>query len=215
MNLAGPSSSNNDIVYHCYVHDSKTYGIGIGPGVNEQVLDNWVVNSWANGIILYAGGNDLVQGNTVVGVSDVGISVSGGNSGEGPISNVLVTQNFVENVNLHISPFGQNTGSGLYAGDNGQANNVVFSNNYVANGIYGIVSCPYSGSQSSITITGNTVNGFTSNGVVAYATSGLTITSNIFNEPASALSNGVPWWYDSATSSIVIQNNYVNGVLDS
>jgi len=214
INLSGPSSSNNDVVEHCYIHDAKTVGIGIGPGVNEQVLDNWVQNSWANGITMYGGqnSNDIVQGNIVDGASDVGISISGQNSnGNAPITNVLVTGNTVLNINMHISPFGQNTGAGLYAGDNGYAQTVTFSNNYVSTGTYGIVSDPYTGSNSAITISGNTVVGFTKNGVYAEETNGLTISGNTFSLPASALA----WWVDTDCTNVVIQNNYVNGVLET
>ena len=213
ISLTGPSSSNNDVVEHCYIHDAKTYGIGIGPGSNEQVLDNWVQNSWANGIIVGGGGgNDLVEGNIVDGASDVGISISGSNNaGNPPITNVLVTGNTVLNINMHISPFGQNTGAGLYAGDNGYAQNVTFSNNYVSTGTYGIVSDPYTESNSAITISGNTVVGFTKNGVYAEETNGLTISGNTFSLPASALA----WWVDTDCTNVVIQNNYVNGVLET
>jgi len=176
--------SSNDVVKNVYIENEKTYGIYFEGGSSEQVLDNTVANSWANGIIMYGGSNHLVEGNTVNGASDVGISISGTNSGgNAPITNVLVTGNTVSNINLNISPFGQNSGVGLMAGDNGNVQNVTYSDNSMTNMKYGVSDCPYSGTNVDVTITGNTMTSNTVNDIYASNTSTLVITNNTFVSP--------------------------------
>jgi len=70
-------NSANTTIEHCYVHDTKTVGIYLVSGNSDAILYNNVVNNNANGIQVGWSTNDLIQGNTVNGASDVGISISG------------------------------------------------------------------------------------------------------------------------------------------
>ena len=203
--------SSNNVVEHCYVHDAKTYGIYVA-GSSESVLDNLVVNSHANGIIMYGGSDDLVQGNVVNGASDVGISLSGTNeNGNAPITNVLCTGNTVSNINLDISPFGQNSGGGIMVGDNGYGENITISNNQISTMTFGVSDDPYTGTNIDVTITGNTITNALYDGVYAALTSGLTISGNSFTVPSEA----VAWKIDVSVTNLIIEDNYVNGVLVS
>jgi hypothetical protein len=182
QNGIGTWQSNNDVVQNVYVENEKTYGISFqGSG---QVLNNQVVNSWANGIIMYGGSNDLVQGNVVNGASDVGISISGtDDNGNAPITNVLCTGNTVSNVNLNISPYGQNSGVGIMVGDNGYDENVTVSNNKISNVKFGVSVDPYTGTNTDVYVTGNTITSATINDVYAEHTSTLVISNNVFVNP--------------------------------
>ena len=202
--------SSNNVVEKNYIHDAKTYGIYVA-GNNEQVLDNLVDNSHANGIIAYGGSGDVIEGNSVIGASDVGISISGTNEGSGPIENVLCTGNFISTINLQESPFGQNSKVGIDVGDNGNDQNITVSNNQVTNMEWGIDSDPYSGTNTDITITGNTIWDITGYGIYIYGTNTLTIANNVFNSP---LGDG-PWTIQSAVTGLTMYGNVVNGVVET
>jgi len=202
--------SSNNVVEKNYIHDAKTYGIYVA-GNNEQVLDNLVDNSHANGIIAYGGSGDVIEGNSVIGASDVGISISGTNEGSGPIENVLCTGNFISTINLQESPFGQNSKVGIDVGDNGNDQNITVSNNQISTMTFGVSDDPYTGTNTDVTITGNTITNALYDGVYASGTSGLTISGNTFTVPSGA----VAWKIDTGVTGLVIENNYVNGVLET
>lgn len=91
----------------------------------------------------------MVEGNTVNGASDVGISISGdsGTRTRTVLTNAIASDNIVENVNLNISPFlGGNGGSGdgILDRDNGAASNVTVIGNTVqstaSNGVIPILA---------------------------------------------------------------------------
>ena len=172
-------NSNNDVVEHCYVHDDKTYGMEIY-GTSDNILDNWVVNSNANGIILYGGSNYLVEGNSVVGASDVGISISGMETNS-PITNVLCSGNFISEMNLGVSPFQEDTGEGILIGDNGPATSVTVSGNQVSTVLFGVYSGPAVGTNDNITISGNHVSSATEDGIDVWTTTGATVQGNTVN----------------------------------
>ncbi|MGA8904755.1 MAG: right-handed parallel beta-helix repeat-containing protein [Candidatus Bathyarchaeia archaeon] len=203
--------SSNDIMEHCYVLNWKTYGIYFGGGSSNQVLYNGVVNSWANGIIMYGSSNSVVKGNTVIGVSDVGISISGMDSTATNMENILCSQNTVLDVNMGISPFGQNSGVGIMVGDNGASENVTVSNNQISTVSFGVSDGPYgSAANILVIISGNTIRATTIDGIYAAQTTGLTISGNTFT-----FSQGVAWNMDPGVTGLVIANNYVNGVLET
>jgi parallel beta-helix repeat protein len=65
----------NIVIENCYVHDCRTFGIGMSYGTNSTIQNNEVDNSGANGITIdnqEGGGGITVQGNVVNGASDVG-----------------------------------------------------------------------------------------------------------------------------------------------
>jgi len=201
--------SSNDVIEHVYIHDEKTYGISSDAGSSNQILDNQVANSDANGIIMYGGSNHLVQGNVVNGASDVGISISGTNdNGNAPITNALCTQNTASNVNLDVSPFGQNSGVGIMVGDNGYATTITVSDNQISVASFGVSSDPYSGTNVDVTISGNTIQSTTVDGVYAEATTGITIENNLF-----IISAGADIYLASDVSGSVIENNVIEYTL--
>jgi len=177
---------NNLVVQHCYIHDVKDFGIGVY-GNSVKILDNYITNTNANGIQIngIAGGASdyLVEGNSIVGFSDVGISVSG-SSPNPAISGALVTDNYVYNGLLGLSPFSVNSGDGIYVGDNGAASNITVSGNQIYNVKGGIVSSPGgSGTiyNTNIALLGNQIHETTSNGMYAQKTTKLSIVDNVLD----------------------------------
>jgi hypothetical protein len=133
-------NTTNTVVQNCYVHDCKTYGIGI-TGTACRILNNYVVNSNANGIILFGCTESIVKGNVVNGASDVGLDLSGGQPN--PTTDILCEGNVVTNVNLGVSPWSLNSGIGIMVGDNGPANRVSVKGNIVIScGSFGLFSGP-------------------------------------------------------------------------
>jgi len=135
-------NTTNTVVQNCYVHDCKTYGIGI-TGTACRILSNYVVNCNGNGIILFGCTQSIVKGNVVDGASDVGLDVSGGQPT--PTTDILCEGNIVTNVNLGASPWSLNTGIGIMVGDNGPASRVSVKGNMVDScGSFGLYSAPSS-----------------------------------------------------------------------
>jgi parallel beta-helix repeat protein len=128
-------------IERCYVRDNKTYGIFVIDHGYDTVSNNYLYDNLSNGLDIYAGpnggGNDIVQGNIIVGTSDVGLDISGYSSSV-YISNVICTGNVVEQPNIGLDPWGQNSGVGISAGDTGPVNNVTIANNEVYGAVYGI-----------------------------------------------------------------------------
>jgi len=177
--------SNNDVIERTYIHDEKTYGIQ-ATGQNIKILDNAVVNSNANGIILYGGSDYLVEGNTVDGSSDVGISISG-QSSTVTISNVLCTDNTILNTILDVSPYGVNSGDGIITGDNGIAGgNITISNNYIDVAYIGM----WISQTQGLTVSGNTI--------IPTATAGWGVGIAIGEAD------------DEPTESVIVQNNLIS-----
>jgi parallel beta-helix repeat protein len=102
---------SNGIIKNCHVHDCRVFGISLDLATNCKVLNNFVEDSDANGITVsnFGGGNgNVVEGNTVDGASDVGIT------GWDAID-YTVQNNIVKNVSLNTSPFAQNSHIGIMA----------------------------------------------------------------------------------------------------
>lgn len=203
-------NSNNTVIERCYVHDVKTYGIA-ATGMNIKILDNQVQNANANGISVYTMYDYLVEGNTVDGASDVGIGVSGGSSTIG-ISNVIVEDNTILNIDMDISPWGVNSGVGIIVGDNGIAGgNITIENNYIDVAYTGM----WINQCQGVTITGNTIIPTSTSGWgvgMAIGESGDEVTENILiecNSISQAPSGGI-YLYSTAPSSVQVLNNVIN-----
>jgi parallel beta-helix repeat protein len=202
----GTDESSNDVIEHCYIVNEKTYGIYFQGGSSDQVLYNEVADSWANGIILYGTSNSLVEGNTVNGASDVGISISGTSSSSTSIENVTATENSVYNIDLGESPFGANSRVGIMVGDNGADEDITVSANQVFNG--GICIDPYSGTNVNILVSGNTIYPTDGDNIYATDTSGLTISNNVITVTAGYTAI----YIDVGVTGLVETNNTINGV---
>lgn len=199
-------NSNNDVIERCYVHDSKTYGIQVY-GTADRILNNYVVNNNANGIIVYGGSDYNVEGNTVDGASDVGISVSGQDSTHF-INGTIVSDNIVKNINLGVSPFGVNSGVGIYVADNAPAYGTIVSNNNIYNVGYAIWID--SGATDTI-VEGNYIHSFTGHPAVELAGAGVLFQANLVNGIASSpTSSALAIDYSPATGVSVIGNQFLN-----
>jgi len=149
--------------------------------------------------------NYLVEENTVSGASDVGISIGSIDVGV-PISNALCMGNTVESINLGVSPFGVNSATGIYVGDNGYATNVTVSGNYIASASYGITSSSAGGSSTNqdILISGNTIQSTTTDGIFASKTIFLRILANFID-----ISTGTALLVASSVTDASISGNQI------
>ena len=196
---------NDESISNVYEHNAKTVGLKTW-GNDEKILNNWVVDSDADGIQTSTGSGSVIQGNTVNGASDVGISISGGASSS--ISNVLCTGNVVENVNLGVSPYGGNTGNGIIVGDNGIAQGVTISDNVISQSAFAeINSGTGAGANKDVLILGNMMySGYAGveYAVLASNTAGLDIRDNFMDFSAG---NGIN--IDSASTNVAITGNQI------
>jgi len=224
---------SNNVIEHCFVHDDKTYGIQAWDTGSLKILNNWIINNNANGILTSGGSDILVQGNMVNGASDVGISMGG--SKDQTAYSLTCEDNTVENVNLGISPFGTLTGVGIYIGDMGAVTqatvigNVVFdisdegiftsatfynqdltiANNVIYDSVVGLSI----GKGSDTTITGNVISNIYSAtsglaGVtISDTASTLTFSGNTIRDVTTPNGYGIT---DSSPNS-VIEDNIIDG----
>jgi len=103
---------NNIRVEYVYVHDCKTFGIGVAYGNNPIIADNWVVNCNANGIGIDGSMvGAVVSHNVIIGASDVGLDIG---AFDGNIVGSTFDNNIVQDISLGLSPFGVNSGDGIY-----------------------------------------------------------------------------------------------------
>jgi len=172
-------------VERVYVHDEKTYGIHVEGG-NSLILNNYLYDDLSNGINQYPGPNgytnDLVEGNVVVGTSDVGIDCGSGYSPTVYISNVVCVGNQVSNANLGLDPWGLNSGTGISIGDTGPAKNVTVLENQVYGAIHGIQAYGYSANPNiDAQVIDNQVYDTTAGGIDAYYTTSLLIQNNLID----------------------------------
>ena len=198
---------SNCIVERNYIHDVKTLGIYIH-GTNIKILDNDVVNSNANGIIVSGGSNYLVEGNIVNGASDVGISISG-TSATQTISGVVCEGNIITNINLDVSPYGANSGDGIITGDNGIAGgNITISNNYVDVAYVGM----WISQTQGVTVSGNTIiptaTGWGVGIAIGAAGDEPTESAIIESNHISSASDGI-YVYSSTTSTVQFLDNTI------
>jgi parallel beta-helix repeat protein len=129
----------NLVLENNLVHDCRTTGLVVGAGTGCQVLNNRVLNSGANGITIGnadGGGNTLVQGSTINGASDVGISTCEG-------IDVIISSNTVTNVTANESPFGGNDHVGIMQEYSSQK--ITVSNNIVTGCDEGLSNAPVPG----------------------------------------------------------------------
>jgi parallel beta-helix repeat protein len=144
----------NLVLENNFIHDCLTYGLCVGAGVGCQVLNNRVVNSGANGITIAngdGGGTTLVQGNTVNGASDVGITTWTG-------IGVTISNNTVTNVINNDSPYGINSHIGIMQEQSSQKITVI--NNSVQGCDEGLSNAPDPGQlNTDVTWQGNEIAG--------------------------------------------------------
>jgi hypothetical protein len=174
------SDSDGTIIQRVYVHDAKTYGISV-EAINVQVLNNWVVNSNANGItVSQPSVNVLVQGNVVNGASDVGIDINGGGVST-KVEDVICTENWVYNINLGVSPFSVNAGTDIAVGDNGPAVNVTVALNNLYGGKEGISTYTSAGTNLDILLSNNLIHSTTTYGISGNTATALTIQGGLIS----------------------------------
>jgi hypothetical protein len=212
---------SNDVVERCYVHDDKSNGINIYGGTQDSILDNWVVNSNANGITVDTGSQYTIQGNTVVGASDVGISIAGDDTQSGPaglVTYVTCSGNLVKNINLHVSPYGINSGDGILVGDVGAAEHVTVTGNTVENagssssGVgSGIDSYPPSSvTNLDVTISNNAMYNLPEGIHIAYTTSAYVSGNTIDGVSSTAYGSAV--YIEPTGSNVTITGNSIENV---
>ena len=130
MNGINTYQCSNGTVNNCLIHDARYYGISIEVGSNCIVINNTVLNSNSNGIVVSSasthGSGHQVINNLVNGASEVGISCWEANG-------ALVQGNKVQNITLNNSPTGTNTHVGILAEGRSPCINCTFSNNTVSN----------------------------------------------------------------------------------
>jgi hypothetical protein len=195
---------NRNTVQHVYEHDAKNAGIWVW-GNEEKILNNWVLNNNANGIQCDPGTGSLVQGNTVNGASDVGISMSGGASAV--ISNALCTDNTIENVNLGVSPYGGNTGVGIMVGDNGPVSGVTVSDNVIINAAFAGINIDGGAgppTNKDVLVSGNAIYSTASYSILVGFTAGLVIQDNYMDFSAGSGIN-----VGSASTDVMISGNQI------
>jgi len=168
-------------IQRVYEHDAKTDGI-VTHGNDNQVLFNWAVNNDADGILFEGGvgSGGLVQGNTVDGASDVGVSMSG-QTGPTPLYDALCTENTIRNVNLGISPYGGNTGLGIDIGDDGLAINVTASLNQISNTAFAGIDVSGGTFNRNIIVSQNQLHATGTYSILADHTIGLTMDDNFID----------------------------------
>jgi hypothetical protein len=200
-------NTTNTLVQNCYVHDCKTYGIA-ATGRACRILNNYIVNSNANGIILYGCTGSVVKGNVVNGASDVGLDVSGGQPN--PTVDILCEGNVVTNVNLGVSPWNLNTGVGIMVGDNGFANRVTVKGNIIDTcGGFGLYSGPPSGTTNSdIVFEGNQIYNC-QGGVSGGNTDRWAVKDNLIDTTSARNNNGDGVFLPSGTSHGTIEGNVI------
>jgi len=195
--------SSNDLIEHVYFHDCKTYGAQIGRGNNDNVLYSQFGHNGGNGLLMYGVTNSLIEGNTVNGASDVGLDASG--AGSTYANNVTVTGNWVYNVNLGLSPWGLNTGIGIMTGDDGPAENIQITNNYVQGAKVGIDSDASPDTNTNILISGNTIESTRYAALYLVSTSGVTVKNNTFyicSDETVVYESGVTGYSSSGNTTI-------------
>jgi parallel beta-helix repeat protein len=180
-------NSKDSVIEHCYVHDNKTYGVAVY-GTEDSILNNWIVNSWSNGITIFGGSDYSIRGNVVDGSSDVGISISGEHSWATPaISRVTCIGNIIQNANLGVDPWGQNSGVGIAIGDQGPATQITVSENQVYGAKIAVFCSGLSASMRDIDvqISDNQLYSPTSYGVQVIYTTSVVVQGNIVDTPTS------------------------------
>jgi len=207
-----PTSKNSDGInaYLCsnlvldsnYVHDCRTHGLRIGAGTDCKILNNRVLNSGANGITVAngdGGARTLVQGNTVNGASDVGISTWTG-------IDVTIANNTVMNVTANESPYallgipGCNSHVGIMQEESSQRISV--NNNYIQNCENGLSNAPSPGQlNTDVTWQGNQVYDCKR----AMSVNNAARTSIISNQIARTMEKGI--YVDSQASAVQITGN--------
>jgi parallel beta-helix repeat protein len=201
-------NTDNSTIQNVVVHDNKNVGIDTEKSTSINILNNYVKDSYANGIEVTAGSNLLIQGNTVDGSSDVGISISGDNaiSGGDPVTNVICTGNIIYHLNLGLSPYHSNAAVGIDIGDNGFATHVIASENQIHGpGQDGVEVNPGLGTDADITVSNNQVGNESLQGVYGTLTSELLITSNLVqNSGAEGILT------TSSVTGLSVSNNSVN-----
>ena len=94
----------------------------------------------------------------------------------------------------------------------GADQNVTVSNNYIPGGLlFGITVGPYSGTDVDVMVSGNKISNALYDGVYAEETNGLTIGGNNFTVPPGAVASKI----DTGVSGLLIENEYVNGLLET
>jgi len=200
-------------IQNVFVHDNKDMGIDTEKSASISILNSYVKNSYANGIEVTAGSNILIQGNTVVGSSDVGISISGDNvaSGSGPITNVICTGNTIERFNLGISPYGSNAAIGLDIGDNGFSTHVLASGNRIyGSGNDGVEVNPGLGTNLDITVSNNQISATSLQGIYGTRTTHLLIVGNLIDD-----SGNEAILTTSSVTGLSVSDNYMNATTNT
>jgi hypothetical protein len=225
---ASTTGTNDETIEHCYIQNAKTYGIVIG-GYNEQILNNRVVDSGANGIQVNPGSDDLIQGNIVNEAPQVGISLAG-YTGEGPLAHT----NCIGNIISNIGGGAKDWGVGIAIGDNGIATQIVVSNNQVTNATQGIESVGDGGNNTDIQISDNIVNSTTQYGIFGASTNTLSVEGNIVSDYSeygmrfltpetnvkvtdNSIHANITRGYGAIQVTVpytLIQGNYVNDMID-
>ncbi len=223
-------NSKDSVIEHCYVHDNKTYGVSVY-GTEDSILNNWVVNSWSNGITVFGGSDYVVQGNIVDGSSDVGISISGESTWTRPtISKALCIGNIIHNANLGVDPWGQNSGVGIAIGDQGPATQITVSENQVYEAKIAVFCSGWSASMRDIDvqISDNQLNASTNYGIQVILTTSAVIQSNVIDTPGlhgiitdptdvdislsgNHISNAGQYGIDNSAPYALIEDNHFDG----
>jgi len=121
------SSVTGLTIANCYVHDCRDFGINVPDSSNVRILNNLVQNCDANGISVSnerGGSGAVIQGNTVDGASDVGISTWYAND-------CLAVNNTVRNITMSRSPWSEQSHIGMMV-EHG-SNKVTYRNNSIEN----------------------------------------------------------------------------------
>jgi hypothetical protein len=197
-------------VYDCYVHDNVTYGIAFGPVTDGLVENCYIQNSWANGIIFYESTRCSAINNIIDTASDVGISLSGPSGVD-----YAAVGNQIYNMTLGKSPFSQNTGIGIDAGDNGTVNHVVIADNVIDTALFGVVSSSGSGTNIDVIIKGNNIyntgksGSYNNQTIYCINTNGLIISGNVCDTFTGAV-NAVGIAIQSCDSPQILNNYFTD-----
>jgi parallel beta-helix repeat protein len=193
----------NIAIERTYVHDCRTFGIHLSATGNSKVLNNHVSQCSANGITIdnEGGGQSiLVQGNTVDGASDVGITTWHG-------VDVVVNNNSVSNVNLNESPFGENSHVGIMQEQGSQHVTVSTNrvNNCLGNGLSTSIS-PAQQMNTDIQLLDNRISNC-GKGVYVEGTDRLLVKGNVIDTTSD---RGIS--VDSPADVVQIVNNQLSNV---
>ena|GEM_PF-2520586 len=206
LDCVGAFSSTRVVFDDVFVHDCKTYGIHVGSYGYSEILDNYVLNANADGIVLYSYptnsyGNDIVSRNIVVGSSDVGISLQ-------LLKYTVVSDNEVAGINQSVSPWAINSHNGIDAETSDSYTQIVGNLVTFCPG-NGIESAP-STTNYNMGINSNTIADI-GNGVYVYNTQRATISNNIIDSTMG--NNGMGIYLYTNANDIVVSGNEISDTI--